>query len=455
VTIIRRATALAVIVAVGTSLGAGLLWAHVALVRSSPAADSHLPEPPAELRLEFNEAVTARTSRIELVAPDSQRTSLTPRADWSNAKVLLASVPALSTAGRYRVEWRLVGPDGHAVTGRYGFTIDSIWVAARVDSGRAREPAAAMEMVHEETADSFLEQAFRFVAFTAMLAILGAIAFAVFVLPRASLSSAGATEAHEAIESRLRSWVVGGAWFLLVVGVARLTSHAILLSGSFGALRPGDVTDLLFGSTFGRGWMLQMVTALLFLVGLRSGRPARWNALVGAGIALAISASFLGHPAAVPDVPLLAMSFDAIHVLAAGGWAGGILVLLFAAMPALTAVNSTDRVAVARNFLRAFSPLALTCAALLAATGLAAAWLQLRRLEPVLGSVYGLTLARKVVVVLLIAALGAYHWRLVQPSIDSDRAVSRLRTSLALDVGLVLLVLVFTAILTGTAPPVR
>ena len=443
------------VVAVGTSLGGGVLWAHATLVRSLPAADSHLRRPPAELRLEFNEAVTARTSRIELVAPDSQRASLAPRADTSNAKVLLASVPSLSIAGRYRVEWRLVGPDGHAVTGRYGFTIDSIPVAAPVDSGRAQEPTEVTEVVHEESADSLLQQVIRFVAFTAMLAVLGAIAFAVLVLPRATLTGTGAAEVHQRIESRLRGWVAGGAWLLLVVAVARLASHAVLLSGSFGALRPGDVTDLLFGSTFGRGWLLQVVTTVVLLVAARSHRPLKWNEMVGAGIALAISASFLGHPAAVPDVPLLAMSFDAIHVLAAGGWAGAILVLLFAAMPAIASVDATERVVVARNFLRAFSPLALICAALLAVTGLAAAWLQFRRLDLVLGSSYGLTLVWKVILVLFIAALGAYHWRVAQPSIDSDRAVARLRTSLALDVVLVLLVLVFTAILTGTAPPVR
>jgi putative copper export protein len=58
-------------------------------------------------------------------------------------------------------------------------------------------------------------------------------------------------------------------------------------------------------------------------------------------------------------------------------------------------------------------------------------------------------------VVLVIAALGAYHWRVVQPSVGTDRSLRLLRGSLVLDVALVLMVLVLTGILTGTAPPIR
>jgi putative copper export protein len=88
-------------------------------------------------------------------------------------------------------------------------------------------------------------------------------------------------------------------------------------------------------------------------------------------------------------------------------------------------------------------------------TGAVGGWIQLRDPGLILGSEYGLVLFRKVVVVLIIAALGAYHWRVVQPSVGSDRSLSRLRGSMMLDVAFVLLVLVLTAILTGTAPPVR
>jgi len=151
----------------------------------------------------------------------------------------------------------------------------------------------------------------------------------------------------------------------------------------------------------------------------------------------------------------LAMSLDAAHVLAAGGWTGAIIVLAVGALPLLPVVPTGHRVETVRSLLRAFTPLALSSATVLAVTGAIGGWLQLREIGLILDSDYGLALIRKVVVVLLIAALGAYHWRVVQPSVGSDRSIRLLRGSLVLDVALVLLVLVFTAILTGTAPPVR
>jgi putative copper export protein len=221
------------------------------------------------------------------------------------------------------------------------------------------------------------------------------------------------------------------------------------------ALRVGDLRDLVTSSTFGRGWVLQVAAVVALLLGLRSASSARWRVLAGIAVALAISASLLGHPSAVADVPMLAMSLDAVHVLAAGGWAGAILVMSVAALPQVIRAPAAGRLDLVRSMLRAFSPLALSCAALLFATGAASAWLQLRDLGLILGSPYGLVLFRKVVIVLMIAALGAYHWRIAQPSLNTERSLGRFRMSITLDVVLVLLVLILTAILTGTTPPVR
>lgn len=433
----------------------GIVWAHAALVRSDPSANAHLSRPPAELELEFSEAVAPRTARVELVAPDSQRLGLVLRGDSANTKILFAALPPLTTAGRYRVEWRLVGPDGHAVTGQYDFTVDSIPVSP-VDSTAVGESPAAQEESHEPPADSFLQQAVRFLSFLSMVVVIGSVAFALFVLPGATRAAGDASvDLGRVVERRLRFLAVAGARALLVLAVVRLTSHGVVLAGSLQALRVGDLVDLVTGSTFGRGWLLQVAATIALLFGLRAAGPVRWSTLAYVAGALAISASFLGHPAAVPDARGLAMSLDAIHVLAAGGWTGAIIMLAVAGLPAVLALPASSRVETARGLLRAFSPLALSCAAILAVTGLVGAWLQLRDPGLIFGSEYGLTLFRKVVVVLIVAALGAYHWRVVQPSVGSDRSLGRLRGSIMLDVAFVILVLVLTTILTGTAPPVR
>lgn len=433
---------------------AGVAVAHATLRRSDPPAGGRVARPPHVLRLEFSEAVFVRTSRVVLVAPDSQRFDLVLRADTSDGKTLLADVPPVSLAGPYHVEWRLVGPDGHAVTGRYAFTIDSI--PTSFDSVSSGVSTAPQEEIPESSSDSPLQRAIRFFSFLSMVVVIGSVAFALFVLPAATRSEGNPASAFgQRVRERLRLLAVAGAWSLLIIAVVRLTSHGVVLSGSLDALRLGDLTDLLTGSTWGRGWMLQAAATIALLFGLRAAKPVRWSALAYVAGALAISASFLGHPAAVTDVPGLAMGLDAVHVLAAGGWAGAIIILAVAALPLVPSVPPDHRVETVRSLLRAFTPLALSCAAILVVTGAIGGWLQLRDVGLILDSDYGLALIRKVVVVFIIAVLGAYHWRVVQPSVAGGRAISRLRASLTVDVALVLVVLLLTAILTGTAPPVR
>jgi copper transport protein len=364
--------------------------------------------------------------------------------------VLVAHVPELRVAGPYRVEWRLVGPDGHAVTGEYGFTIGSTPVP--IDSAVAvpKEPAV------ERTTDRPVQRLIRFASSLALVVVVGSIAFALFVLPAVASNASGESAAiRDSIERRLHSSGLAAALSLLALDAARLVTHGATLSGSVAALSVGDLGDLLAGSTFGRGWLLHVASVIALLLVLRSRVPGRWRILAGLALVLAIASSMLGHPAAVSDMPFLAVGLDAVHALAAGGWAGTILVMAMVAVPQVVRAPADKRLPLARSMLRAFSPLALNCAAVLVITGAAGAWLQLRDPGLVLGSEYGLVLLRKVVIVLLIAVLGAYHWRVAQPALDTERSFTRLRTSLSLDVALVLLVLVLTATLTGTAPPVR
>jgi putative copper export protein len=322
-----------------------------------------------------------------------------------------------------------------------------------VDSVAARESSASQEEMHEPSADSLLQLAIRFFSFLSMVLVIGSVAFALFVLPAAKRAAGDASgDFGQSVDRRLRSLAVIGAWSLLILAVVRLTSHGVVLSGSLEALRVGDMLDLVTGSTWGRGWLLQVAATIALLFGLRAAMPVRWSALAYVAAALAISASFLGHPAAVP---VAGSRWPRRHPRACGGGDEAIIMLAFAALPQVLRMPVVNRVETARSLLRAFTPLALSCAAMLAVTGVVGGWLQLRDPGLILGSAYGLMLFRKVVVVLIIAALGAYHWRVVQPSVGSDRSVVRLRGSLVLDVAFVLLVLGLTAVLTGTAPPVR
>lgn len=119
------AFALVLLLAASFSAGAAPASAHSALVSSDPAADVTVTVPLDRVTLTFSEAPLAGLDaglRIE-VRDGSGR-------DVSSGSVGVAGT-AMSKAvtladGTYRVVWRYVSPDGHPITGEYGFTASGI-----------------------------------------------------------------------------------------------------------------------------------------------------------------------------------------------------------------------------------------------------------------------------------------------------------------------------------------
>lgn len=98
-------------------------WAHAKLQAAEPKAGSTVAAAPAQLRLQFNEALEAPFSKIKLV--DARNKVIAPSTlavDKGNPKMLVATVPPLAS-GTYRVQWSTVTRDGHKVNGEYAFSV--------------------------------------------------------------------------------------------------------------------------------------------------------------------------------------------------------------------------------------------------------------------------------------------------------------------------------------------
>ena len=435
--------------------GAGIALAHATLRRADPPSGGHVSRPPQLLRLEFSEAVKPGTSRIELIFPDSQRRSLSLAAEEGNRNVLVADVPVLPLAGVYRVEWRLIGPDGHTVSGRYAFTVDSIPAVSSTPVESPRGPPVEPGLgAYAPNAPFYVLT--RFLSALSITLLLGVTLFTVLLLPRASLSEHTPVEFRDRLHQRARVWAVASLWSVLVIAIARLAGQGAALGGSIGSVDVRTLSGIVTGTAWGRAWLAVVALTVAGLVMLRGVREARasgyWTGLtvVCAGFALALP--FLGHPAAA-TAATTAIALDAIHVVAAGGWAGTILIIAMVALPAVLTLERGARPGTLRALLQAFTPIALTCATLLLLTGAGAAWIQLGSVAAFWGTPYGLALVRKLLFVAAVAALGAWHWRVVQPGLASDASVTTLRRSMAVDVVMVIGVLALTAVLTGTPPP--
>jgi copper transport protein len=117
-------------------------------------------------------------------------------------------------------------------------------------------------------------------------------------------------------------------------------------------------------------------------------------------------------------------------------------------------VDAGGRVAAAAALVGAFSPWALACAAVAAATGGVSAWLHLGAPAAFWSTAYGRTLLVKLALVAPVAATGAYNWRRLRPALAAGREdVTRLLARTAtVELVVAALVLAATAVLVATPP---
>ncbi len=454
--------------------------AHGVLQSSVPASKSRLKTVPREIRLTFNEAPELAFTQIELIAPDSISILLgAPSAVADSPRVLVAEVrDALTKAGVYRVLWRIAGRDGHPVRGSFTFTIaeganglgvarDSAPVAPSLEASDSAvaartEPlvpvvAASQEPSQGELFDasSPLYVAIRWLSFTALTIVLGAVAFALLVV-RLFEQRRGDTVRRVASEARARAAGVGlGAALILVVAAfARLHAQSVALAGLGGDGTGGVIGRLLTQTVWGTGWLVQIAATVVAAIGFFMARRERalgWVLAAIAAIALAVTPALTGHAAALPNLAPVAVIADAVHVASAGGWLGSLLLVLVAGMPAALAPDTGDRDVA--DLVNAFSTIALRFAAALGATGLIAAWLQVGSFAALWESGYGRTLLVKLAVASAVLAIGAYNWRRVRPALGEKAGAALLRRSATAELAIGAVVLLITAVLVGMETP--
>ncbi|MEK6344243.1 MAG: copper resistance CopC family protein [Curtobacterium sp.] len=134
--------ALVLLVAASLSVGVTPASAHSALVSSDPAADATVTAPLDRVTLTFSEAPLAGLGaglRIE-VRDDSGRDVSTGAVEISGTSMVKAVALA---DGPYRVLWRYVSPDGHPITGEYGFTASGASPTSTAASSASPAPSTA------------------------------------------------------------------------------------------------------------------------------------------------------------------------------------------------------------------------------------------------------------------------------------------------------------------------
>ena len=459
------------------SLAPAPLLAHGRLKSSTPEAGAHLARVPKQLRLDFSESAELAFTSVRLLsaagreiplgaltfAPDSRRS-------------VVATVTGAMDAGAYVVMWQVAGDDGHPVRGRFEFVVapGAMGTGAVADSmPDMHHDPVSMPEGNGFGAESPLFVVIRWVQFGALLLIVGAVSFRTFVLGtlRRDTRSEGEPPGSAFFADAERSAAGAGR---IAVGVLAATLVLRLLAQSYAMHGAEDTFDLsLVGgmvrkTTWGWGWLLQLVGIVLAAVGFHRARMASVNPLAAnartgsrvsaiwwrlaalGAVAAAFSPAFSGHAASAPKLRTLAILSDGLHVLGASSWLGTLTVVLIAGLTAASRQAPGARGTLVRSLINAFTPVALASAALATVTGVFATWLHVGTIPNLWGTRYGITLMIKLAILGIVALTGFYNWRFVQPRLGSDEATTRLQRSARVEVAVAVLVLLVTAILVAS-----
>lgn len=474
-----RGAVAALLLMAGLVLFPAVAAAHQRLLGTSPSRDSSVDEVPREIRLTFYEPVELSFTTVRVVGSDGRTVALGAlRTAADSASVLVVPISGALVAGHYTVQWATASRDGHPVQGEFAFAIAENAAGLEAHAGhRAGEFGGAVTAPGQHApapehhvapvgpggfqADAPAYVAVRWATYLGILGVVGTAVFRLLVLTylrrRRMLDN---QEWLRAAAGRAAALGVLFAAFTLMAGAARLYAQSLAMHGADHALDAERLLMMLQRTVWGWGWLIQMAAAALAVVafGLARRWPdtdrGAWSLAALAALGLAVTPALSGHAAAMTgSAGTLAIATHTLHVLAAAGWLGSLLVLLLAGVPAAMAADEERREENVAHLVRAFSPTALLFAGLLVASGVLAAFLHSSSLDALIGSRYGTLLFVKLGIFLLVFGTGAYNFLKVQPALGTEASTRHLKRSAGAELAIAAAVLMVTAVLVATARP--
>jgi putative copper resistance protein D len=269
-------------------------------------------------------------------------------------------------------------------------------------------------------------------------------------------------------ERRVLACAWGFALVALAAGLVVLGSQTALFEGrAAAALETHAIGRVLVQTQAGHVWLVRagFLALLVAFLSLRVSveRRADWRAARGEAVLLGVSAlvplAAAGHAAAVEPDTARAIALDALHVLAAGVWVGGLLPLALLLRAAATEEGADARpyaVLAARRFSRA----ALVILLVLVVTGSSLAITHVGNVAGLVGTSYGRLLLAKLTLLVLALSFAALNRSVLLARLGGDGptvgrpAMRRLSAFVAVEAALALLILVIVAAMNVT-PPAR
>lgn len=375
------------------TLGESPARAHAALLETTPFDGQVVDEAPDQVSWTFNEAVTSTSGALRIFDGDGERVD-TGEQTQAAPEQLAVGLREDVGDGSYVATYRVTSADGHVIRGAFvfqvgdGAALDDDTLAA-IFGGGDSVPAIAAGVA-------------RAVGYVGALLLGGALLW----------SSVVARGGRGDERARGDTWAHRGGWLVIGAAVLAVPMQAMLTSGmGLGAFTSGRVLAETATSSVGLGALARLAFAVLAVALLRRGDGSRDLA----GLAgLVVLGTFLldGHTRTVDPAWLLWVG-DAVHLLAAAAWFGGLVVLA----GTVRARRIDDDPVAAADVVRRFSTVATTALVAVTVAGVAMSWALVRQPRALVGTDYGWTLLAKVGLVAVVALVGAYNNRRLVPAI--------------------------------------
>lgn len=409
---------------------------HATLLRSSPAANSRLAQPPDTIRLVFSEPVVPALSQISLTDSAGNTRKLEVAGDPRNVRILVGRVGPI-LRGEYKVSWRILSADGHPIGGSFSFFVESSsaiivpptasGTAQALADSAARDtliPSSSTSATAEGRTTPVLASILRGVGLGSLMAGLGLLFFGVTAGEPRKL-------APRVVIVRLI-----GVGALLLVGHMFAWLNHISPTGSLS----GSFISSVLGSAVGRIELLRVVFALLAFWAIAFARQNTLALALGAACLLVSGA--VGHPAAIH--PYLSVPAKIAHLLSASLWLGGLLWLVWLAR--------CDEIA-CRAEAKRVSSVALIAVIAIFVTGSLETLLFLNSPSDLIQSSYGRLVLLKVLGLTLLVGAGAYNRFGLLPRLDESGATSKLSRTVRNEIVIVTIVILIGGFLAYVPTP--
>lgn len=375
------------------ALPATSVSAHAVLQSSIPSANSVVESSPPAIVLDYDEDVEASLASVQVFDADRQPVDLGAPTPGEDNSILVATMPALDD-GLYAVIWRVTSTDGHVIDGAFSFQVGSgstgsgTDLIAEVSRGGGVDPAL-----------KWTYGIARFLALSGAIVLIG--------IGLWSLQGSPALGTRRRV--RLGMWVGAASLFIGSVGAFGLFGAQAGGGTVADALSPSVWSDIA-GTDTGQALLARIVLSLVLggMLALWTRHERTWwQGIAGsAGLLTLVTFSKSGHPNSLSP-RLVWITVDVVHLVAIAAWVGGLIAIFLAGKAWLAepeAVRPVER----------YSTTAFVAVPIIVATGVAQTLKLAGGLDDVTATTWGRLLLAKVMLVIVMVAIGGVSRWLLQ-----------------------------------------